>query len=121
MVQYSSKGGHAMSYNYCIDHRSGITYVYDVSSHVDDTGKRVSSRKLIGKLDENGNLVPTSGRRGRLPKSRKEPDPVGESCTNEQVELLKRQIAELRETIHSLQEEKRVLVEGLQKLLDKVH
>lgn len=49
-----------MSYNYCRDHRSGITYVYDVVSFIDESGKRQRTRKPVGRLDENNALVPTS-------------------------------------------------------------
>lgn len=67
-----------MSYNYCRDHRSGITYVYDVVSFIDESGKRQRTRKPVGRLDENNALVPTSGRKGRLPKKRNLP-PIHET------------------------------------------
>ena len=44
---------------------SGITYVYSYEYTKDpETGKRKMERKCIGKLDENGQLVPT-GKVGR--------------------------------------------------------
>ena len=107
-----------MSYNYCKDHRSGITYVYDVVSQTDENGIKNTTRKLIGKLNQQGELIPTSGRRGRLPKNR------GTSPTSEQDERLQKQISELtkeitelREKVASLQKEKQYMIKGMQKLL----
>ena len=111
-----------MSYNYCKDHRSGITYVYDVTAFTDENGKRKSTRKLVGKLDEDNNIVPTSGRRGRLPKNRNVQDinAATDSGMQEQLESFRRQVLELQEMVRTLREEKRVLVEGMQKLLEQV-
>ena len=109
-----------MSYNYCKDHRSGITYVYEISNKTDESGKRTTSRKLIGKLDEAGNIIPTSGRRGRLPK----PDRAVLSGTivNEEqyvkaIEMQKKQIEELKEMIEKLRKEKADLISGIMQLL----
>ena len=48
------------------DARTNITYVYEViEAHYDPDKKQArSKRKLIGKLDENGNVIPT-GPKGR--------------------------------------------------------
>lgn len=111
-----------MSYNYCKDHRSGITYVYDVSSYVGEDGTRKTSRKLIGKLDDNGNLIPTSGRRGRLPKNREDTITNGDhdSSYRERIADLELQITELRNTVDMLRKEKDLLVNGLKQLLGQV-
>ena len=112
-----------MSYNYCKDHRSGITYVYEIMSQTDESGKRTTSRKLIGKLDESGNIVSTSGRRGRLPKADRADKP--EVIENEEqyvklIETQKKTIEELNETIEELQKEKETLVSGIMQLLENV-
>ena len=62
-----------MALHKSLDHRTGITYVYDVGKTVDpETGKYVKNRHLVGRLDDDGNVVPTSGRRGRLPQKNKD-------------------------------------------------
>ena len=108
-----------MGYNYCKDHRSGITYVYDVSSQIDETGKKKTVRKLIGKLDENGDVVGTSGRRGRLPKTREKMAGENDTGTQEIIDALQKQISELKETNRILQKEKDILVNGMKHLLDQ--
>ena len=52
------------------DKRSGIVYAYSSTSYWDKEKKQGRShRKLLGRVDETtGEIVPTSGRRGRLPK-----------------------------------------------------
>ena len=59
------------------DSRSGITYVYE-ASYVWDREKKQSrsTRKLLGRLDEDtGEIIPTDGRgRKRSPSYKKEED-----------------------------------------------
>ena len=44
----------------CFDKRTGITYVYDSKSYRDkETGKPRAKRRLIGKRDSTGAIVPT--------------------------------------------------------------
>ena len=111
-----------MSYNYCKAPRSGITYVYDVTSQKDKNGNRKTNRKLIGRLDDYGNIVPTSGRRGRLPKNKVASADACSvtACDPKKIEIMERQIEELRESIRILQEEKKMLVDGMKQLLAKV-
>lgn len=102
-----------MSYNYCKDHRSGITYVYEITKTVDESsGKAKTSRKLVGKLDEEGNIVPTSGRKGRLPKSR-----VPETDGTQDEEALRHEISALKSTVALLRQERQELIKGLEDLL----
>lgn len=106
-----------MSYNYCIDHRTGITYVYDVEKQIDETtGKPKNKRKLIGKLDDAGNVVPTSGRRGRLPK-KQEPVPANEAEYLETIGALKNEITELNRTIAELRKNKQFLISSIEGIL----
>lgn len=46
------------------DPKSGITYVYEQESHwIPELKQSRASRRIIGKLDEEGNIVPTRSRR----------------------------------------------------------
>lgn len=106
-----------MSYNYCKDHRSGITYVYEVEKKIDgSTGKMKSTRSLIGKLDEKGNVVPTSGRRGRLPKTQVPESTTGEAAKDE-IKRLKKETEDLKDSINMLQKNQREIISGLERLL----
>lgn len=106
-----------MSYNYCKDHRSGITYVYEVEKKIDgSTGEIKNVRSLIGKLDEKGNVVPTSGRRGRLPKKQVSKSTIDEVAKDE-VTRLKKETEDLKNTISMLQKNQREIINGLEKLL----
>ncbi len=106
-----------MSYNYCKDHRSGITYVYEVEKKVDgSTGEIKNVRSLIGKLDEKGNVVPTSGRRGRLPKTQAPESTTGEAAKDE-IKRLKKETEDLKDSITMLQKNQREIISGLEKLL----
>ena len=53
-----------------LDKQTGVTYVYESESYWDKEKKQPrSKRKLIGKIDEQtGEIVPTSGRKGRKRK-----------------------------------------------------
>lgn len=106
-----------MGYNYCKDHRSGITYVYEVTKEADNsTGRARTSRKLVGKLDDTGKIVPTSGRKGRLPKTQ---DTEHAGDARKETEALKKEIAELKRTISALRRDNQELVKGLEDLLSK--
>lgn len=50
-----------------LNKQSGVTYVYESESYWDKEKKQPrSKRKLVGKIDEEtGEIVPTSGKRGR--------------------------------------------------------
>ena len=62
--------------------KTGITYVYESESYWDPVKKQPRNhRKLIGKLDENGELVPT-GRKGR-PRSKESTRPVNDEILKE--------------------------------------
>ena len=55
------------------DKRTGTTYVYESRGYYDrEAHKTKHRRRLIGKLNENGEVVPT-GKRGR-PRKNPEPD-----------------------------------------------
>ena len=91
-------------------------------SYKDEDGKTQRTRKLVGRLDENNEIVPTSGRRGRLPKKRdlspkmNEPDVESQS----QIDALRQEIQGLKSSVASLQKEKQILINGIKRLLDQV-
>ena len=106
-----------MSYNYCKDHRSGITYVYEMEKSTDgSSGKPKTSRKLIGRLDDDGNIVPTSGRRGRLPK-KTAAEESGTAGSGAETEALKDEIRELKKTVAALRSNQKEVIKGLEGLL----
>ncbi|MBQ9010169.1 MAG: hypothetical protein IJ088_12700 [Clostridia bacterium] len=60
---------------HCFNQKTNTTYCYECENYKDpETGAWKSRRKLLGKLDENGKIVPT-GKRGRKPKPVSEPNP----------------------------------------------
>lgn len=65
-----------MAISYRKNKKSGVTYVYDCTSvWVPELKQARNHRKYLGRLDENGNLIPSSGKRGRPPKNPVSPAP----------------------------------------------
>lgn len=58
--------------------QSGVVYAYESISEWDPEKKQSrSKRKCIGRVDpDTGEIIPTSGRRGRPPKEKKDPSPA---------------------------------------------
>ena len=116
---------------HCRDPRSGIIYVYSSESYVDpETHPRKTRRKLIGKLDENGNVVPTKGTPGRNKKravdkktaNGSDSDAVIKELTESYEQRLKAQldrITSLENTIRELTREKKNLVDSMDRVLAK--
>lgn len=109
--------------------KTGITYVYESESYWDPEKKQPrNNRKLIGKLDENGNIVPT-GNRGRKRKEEQEPDPMKQRLAEElesslsyyqkRSKEMETQNALLQEQIRKLEKEKAELLAGIQAVLEK--
>lgn len=107
--------------------KTGITYVYESESYWDPEKKQPRNRrKLIGKLDDDGNIVPT-GKRGR---KKTEPTPVLdekeaagmqenlEAAWNRCRELETEKVL-LEEKIRKLETEKTALVSELTKLIER--
>ena len=60
-----------MSIVYCKDPRRDVTYVYESFNYWDKKDKKhKAKRRCIGKLDAEGNIIPTRGHPGRPPKTR---------------------------------------------------
>ena len=116
---------------HCRDPRSGIIYVYSSESYLDpETNTRKTRRKLIGKLDENGNVVPTKGTPGRNKKravdkktaNGSDSDAVIKELTESYEQRLKAQldrITSLENTIRELTREKKNLVDSMDRVLVK--
>ena len=110
-----------MTLHKSVDHRTGITYVYDVGKTMDpETGKYVRNRHLVGRLDDDGNVVPTSGRRGRLPQKDKDVASNTQAAEMEKkILILKEENSRLKVRISELTNERRILVEGMKKLIEQ--
>ena len=109
--------------------KTGITYVYESESYWDPEKKQPRNhRKLIGKLDEEGNVVPT-GSRGRKRKDSPEQTPSNQKRTDELTSSLtyyqkrsremETQNALLQEQVRKLEKEKAEILAELQTVLSK--
>lgn len=105
--------------------KTGITYVYESESYWDKEKQQPrNKRKLIGKLDDNGQVVPT-GKRGRRKKEAEgtiENDGLAQElldCRRELDEANKK-ILEQELLIVKLQKEKRTIQAGLIKILNDI-
>ena len=108
--------------------KTGITYVYESESYWDPEKKQPRNhRKLIGKLDEDGNVIPT-GSRGRKRKEEIETDPDEEkrdelaaslSYYQQRSREAETRNALLQEQIRKLEKEKAELLDGLRTLLEE--
>ena len=90
-----------------VDKKSGTTRVYDSTSHYDSVTKQSRpKRKYLGTLDpETGELIPSSGRKGRTPSRKNVPTSDEASELVKQVERLQKAAAGKDEEILSLKNE----------------
>lgn len=109
--------------------KTGITYVYESESYWDSEKKQPRNRrKLIGKLDENGEIVPT-GKTGQpqaetftlTATEKKELEAIREASEIYQKELVeaRRDLFLLKEQIRKLEKEKQELLEDIRRILEK--
>lgn len=109
--------------------KTGTTYVYESESYWDPEKKQPRNRrKLIGKLDENGEIVPT-GKRGKpqaetfslTAKEKREMKAYREASEIYQKELTeaRRELYQMKEQIRRLEKEKQELLEDIKKILEK--
>ena len=93
--------------------KTGITYVYESESYWDKEKKQPRNhRKLIGKLDDDGNIVPT-GNRGRKRKESNEPD---KSMADTQMDVLEENLRDYRNRTRELETQNTLLREKIVKL-----
>ncbi|MBR1709557.1 MAG: hypothetical protein IJ719_12125 [Clostridia bacterium] len=115
---------------HCRDPRTGVVYVYSSHSYWDKESKtKKAKRKLIGKLDESGNVVPTNGRPGRMkkqpPGDKNAPAPVVPPVPNialdyeSQIRAQEKQIRDLENKVQCLMQEKNTLINSMDQLLSK--
>lgn len=112
-----------MGTRHCKDHRTGIVYVYETEKATDPmTGKTSVRKKMVGRLDDDGNVVPTSGRRGRLPKKAaiSGDAELSRDALVGRIEALSRRNAELEEKVRLLEQDKQFLINGIGELLSHV-
>ena len=90
-----------------VDKKSGTTRVYESTSHYDPVTKQSRpKRKYLGTLDpETGELIPSSGRKGRTPSRKNVPTSDEASELAKQVERLQKAAAGKDEEILSLKNE----------------
>lgn len=134
---------------HCRNPRNGIVYVYSSFSYWDkETKSKKAIRKLIGKLDEHGNVVPTNGHPGR-PKKNKTPEsePVKPAAADSEsvktvatdtkpaspadpsvdedkgksqtIDALEERIRELESTVQGVINDRDVLIDELDKLISR--
>ncbi len=116
-----------MAIVHCFNKRTGVTYVYESHNFWDKEAKKYKARrKLLGKLDENGDLIPT-GPKGR-PKKERTATPSQspeEYSIQEALEESNRSIENLRaryaEDITRLYEEIDALKKELRKSIQRQH
>ena len=109
------------------------TYVYSSESYWDkEAKKKRERRKLIGKMDENGNMIPTNGKPGR-PKKQKEESSAkaqDESSLQQEMQQMKEsyerrlqvqaeRIAELESRVRTMEREEKATVDALAKILTR--
>ena len=116
---------------HCRDPRTGIVYVYSSESYWDkEAKKKRERRKLIGKMDENGNVIPTNGKPGRPRKQPEDTSPKAqdESKLQQEMQQMKEsyeqrlqaqteRIAELEARLRAMEREEKVTVDALEKIL----
>lgn len=89
------------------DKKTGKTRVYESTPHYDPVTKQSRpKRKYLGTLDdETGELIPSSGRRGRRKSPINEPTNTGTDSTSAKIDALLRSISDKDDEIASLKSE----------------
>lgn len=89
------------------DKKTGKTRVYESTPHYDPVTKQSRpKRKYLGTLDdETGELIPSSGRRGRRKSPINEPTNTGTDSTSAKIDALLQSISDKDDEIASLKYE----------------
>lgn len=97
----------------------GPTYAYETTSYwVPELKQPRSTRKYLGVVDEStGEIIPTSGKRGRKPGTKVKSSVPAQSSSSDAVVEKDQQIKSLREEIAFLRKENRQYRE----LLNRIH
>ena len=96
----------------------GPTYAYDSTSYWDkDLKQPRSTRKYLGVVDEaTGEIIPSSGRRGRKSGTKEKIKESSDSSSSSLLAAKDREIQELKEEIAVLKKENRLYRDLLQKV-----
>ena len=92
----------------CRNPKNGVVYVYSYENYFDPAQQKYRQRRrCIGKVDENGDVVPTLPRGASRKRSKKsEGDDLGKKGAEDaRFASFTRQIQELKEKVHSLEAE----------------
>ena len=87
-----------------VDKKSGTTRVYESTSHYDPVTKQSRpKRKYLGTLDpETGELIPSSGRKGRTPSRKNVPTSQKAAAgKDEEIISLKNEVRRLKSVIRA--------------------
>lgn len=97
----------------------GRTYAYESESFwVPELGQPRSKRKYLGVVDEaTGEIIPSSGKRGRKPGSKSKAKKTSSDSFNELIDMKDQKIKKLQKEIDSLRKENR----QYRNLLQKIH
>ena len=100
------------------DKKSGRTYVYESTPHYDPVSKQQRpTKKYLGMLDpETGELIPSSGKRGRKFGSKNRPKPPASETAKlmeEQLKSLSSRVQEVERSLKSSQVENEKLKRDL--------
>ena len=100
------------------DKKSGRTYVYESTPHYDPVSKQQRpTKKYLGMLDpETGELIPSSGKRGRKFGSKNRPKPPASETAKlmeEQLKSLSSRVQEVERSLKSSQVENEKLKKDL--------
>lgn len=106
------------------DKKTGKTRVYESTPHYDPVSKQSRpKRKYLGTLDpETGELIPSSGRRGRRPTAKKDTSTDNDD-TSKEVIALQKIIVEKESEILSLKSEIKTLksaIRSYRKICDSI-
>lgn len=107
-----------------VNKKTGAVSIYESTSHYDPVTKQSRPiRKYLGREDpETGELIPSSGKRGRKPKSQGETS-ESEALVNSlrlQINDLKKEITQQKQVIHSLQRKNQELLDGFQSMSESI-
>lgn len=107
-----------MSIVYQTNKKTGITYAYESTSFwVPELKQPRTKRKYLGKVDENGNIIPSSGRRRKKRPALTDVEKMELEDLKKIVTLQEQQLAQLESENEKLREIIRESVQSLSEVL----
>lgn len=108
-----------------VNKKTGAVSLYESTSHYDpETKQSRPIRKYLGREDpETGELIPSSRKRGRKPKSQGESSESDALVNSLQLQIndLKKEIAQQEQVIQSLERKNQELIDGFQSMSAVIH